>query len=225
MRDPAVIAQMRSIVDRASNRGRRAGGLSAAGGGSPDAAGAGFNRITGTGLGDMIVTRPPWRGGYEFAGITPTADGGALFITQRPPSSHEMTERDLVLGKAGDDDIRTGPGDDHLEGEAGNDTLRGEAGNDLLYGRTGDDRLIGGGGDDLIEGGRGTDILSGGDGADRLNGGIGEDELHGGAGRDRLTSVDGKYDSVDCGDGRDIAIVDRHDVTRACERVTRGSGG
>ena len=179
----------------------------------------------GTGLDDTIVTRPPWRGGDELVGITPTGDGGAFILRQRPPSSHEVTARDLVLGKVGDDDIRTGPGDDHLEGETGNDTLRGEAGNDLLYGRKGDDHLIGGAGDDRLEGGRGTDILSGGAGADRLNGGIGGDELHGGAGRDRLTIVDGTRDTLDCGDGRDTAIVDSHDRTRGCERVTRGSGG
>jgi hypothetical protein len=48
------------------------------------------------------------------------------------------------------------------------------------------------------------------------------DRLSGGAGNDRVTAVDGKRDAVDCGPGRDTAVVDSHDRVRGCEHVLRG---
>ena len=54
----------------------------------------------------------------------------------------------------------------------------------------------------------------GGASADTLNGGIGSDRLVGQGGNDRLTAVDGRRNSDDCGPGRDIAFVDRHDTVR-----------
>ncbi|MDQ3723238.1 MAG: hypothetical protein M3376_09280, partial [Actinomycetota bacterium] len=63
--------------------------------------------------------------------------------------------------------------------------------------------------------------LDGGAGNDRLTGGFDPDILRGGRGRDRLVAVDGARDILDCGPGRDTAIVDRKDRVRNCERVER----
>ena len=129
----------------------------------------------------------------------------------------------LILGRGGDDILVGSYGSDHIEGEDGNDALRGAAGDDRLFGRTGADILLGDDGDDTLEGGRGRDRIDGGAGGDRLTGGFDADTLRGGGGRDRIVSVDGAADRVDCGAGRDSAIVDRRDRVRNCERVDRGS--
>lgn len=72
------------------------------------------------------------------------------------PNDHDTTNggtfdkpyRDLVIGSADENELRTG------------------GGGDFLYGLTGDDILIGGGGNDRLNGGAGSDVLRGGDGTD-----------------------------------------------------------
>jgi Ca2+-binding RTX toxin-like protein len=145
-------------------------------------------------------------------------------------------------GDAGDDVIYGvegygGEGDDHLvvtqgEGGPGEDVLRcpaeslcglfGGAGDDRLTGGDDVDRLFGGAGDDLMQGGSGRfDLLLGNRGDDRLAGGAGRDRLHGGHGADRLFSRrDRVFDRVICGPGGgDLAVVDRRDDVKRCERV------
>jgi len=79
-----------------------------------------------------------------------------------------------------------------FDGTERSDVLRGTALRDLVYGFAGDDTIAGRGGDDA---------------------------LFGGPGADRLLAQDGRRDTVDCGPGRDQAVVDRRDVVRGCERV------
>jgi DNA-binding beta-propeller fold protein YncE len=140
---------------------------------------------------------------------------------------------------------------DVLFGLAGADLLRGGAGRDCLYGGEGDDRLFGGSGADRLFGGAGDDRLDGEDGrdnlrgagsgrltgGDRLSGGAGDDgltdrrgsaTLSGGAGNDRVDARDAsgmdrrRADTVRCGRGRDVALVDAADhVARDCEHVVR----
>ena len=38
---------------------------------------------------------------------------------------------------------------------------------------------------------------------------------------DRINALDGTADIVDCGAGKDTAIVDRHDTVRGCEDADR----
>jgi hypothetical protein len=45
--------------------------------------------------------------------------------------------------------------------------------------------------------------------------------MRGGSGRDRLSARGSALDVVDCGPGNDVALVDRHDRVRRCERVRR----
>jgi hypothetical protein len=97
-----------------------------------------------------------------------------------------------------------GPCANFVRGDRGANRLRGTGGGDRLLGKGGRDSLAGLGGDDCLGGGGGRDRLAGGDGADTLR------------------ARDGKPDRVDCGAGSDdIAIVDRSDRVRHCERVRR----
>ena len=88
---------------------------------------------------------------------------------------------------------------------------------------------IGGGGDllagtrtrDWLVGGPGSQRIRGKGGNDRIKAGRGRDCLFGNRGRDRLYAADGMPDTVRCGRGRDVAIVDRKDHVRHCERVVR----
>ncbi|MGE5407989.1 MAG: hypothetical protein ACM3NV_05200 [Syntrophothermus sp.] len=91
--------------------------------------------------------------------------------------------------------------------------LRGTQGNDLIVGTVGGDRIRGAGGADRLYGGARSDCLDGGPGSDRL---------FGNGGKDRIVARDGTRDLVACGRGADVAIVDRLDVVRGCEKVRRG---
>ncbi|MGL4962773.1 MAG: calcium-binding protein [Inquilinus sp.] len=72
--------------------------------------------------------------------------------------------RNVLIGAAGDDDLRGGGGGDKLHGGAGGDGLSGGAGSDVLDGGAGADYLYGGAGSDVLEGGADADRLDGGDG-------------------------------------------------------------
>jgi hypothetical protein len=154
--------------------------------------------------------------------------------------------RDVHVGRPRTDVVHGGLGDDLLGGAGGRDCLYGQQGADRLFGGGGDDVLIGGGGDDALAGESGDDALDGAAGRDRLSGGRGDDRLLGGAGSDRLNDAAGRdtlsggesndridardasaagrlrRDTVRCGTGFDVAIVDASDrVAADCERVYR----
>lgn len=119
-------------------------------------------------------------------------------------------------------------GDDRSErisGRAGDDRIRAKGGDDCVSGGPGDDRIGGGRGDDRLRGGRGSDLIHGRSGDDRISGGRGRDRIFGGGGDDRIDSRDGRRDVINCGRGRDLAIVDPQDVVRGCERVRVGRPG
>ena len=101
-------------------------------------------------------------------------------------------------------------------GSARADRLVGTKADDVLKGRGGNDVLIGGGGRDLLIGGGGPDTLRGDGGRDEFN-------LRDGVelparGRDRIYARDGHPDSINCGAGRDLAVVDEvEDGVIECE--------
>jgi Ca2+-binding RTX toxin-like protein len=74
---------------------------------------------------------------------------------------------------------------------------------------------------DRLQGTAAAETIKGGRGNDRLSGGGGKDLLVGGPGRDLVKARDGLRDRVDCGPGRDRALVDTFDRVRRCERVKR----
>jgi Ca2+-binding RTX toxin-like protein len=99
-------------------------------------------------------------------------------------------------------------------GTSGPDFLRGTPADDSYCALAGPDRLLGKGGNDSLWGGPGTDSI---------NGGIGHDRIFGGGENDTILARDTKIDIVDCGGGRDLAVVDRVDrVAGNCENVRRG---
>ncbi len=107
-----------------------------------------------------------------------------------------------------------------IAGTEARDVLRGTKRKDVMVGLGGNDLLLGFGGDDLICAGSGDDTIKAGAGNDVLAGEAGEDRLFGGDGGDRLIAGGG-VDRSDCGRDRDIALVDRLDQVKHCERVTR----
>jgi hypothetical protein len=78
---------------------------------------------------------------------------------------------------------------------------------------------IGGAGDDTISGSQGPNEIEGGDGGDVIDGLGGRDTIDAGTGNDRITSRDGVQESVECGDGNDLAVTDEFDSALNCETV------
>jgi Ca2+-binding RTX toxin-like protein len=96
----------------------------------------------------------------------------------------------------------------------------GSKGPDRIIGSNRADVIHGSGGRDLIRGRGGSDTLRGGTGGDRIGGGKEFDRMVGGRGADRIAARDRRPDEIDCGAGRDVAIVDRHeDGVFDCERL------
>ncbi|MEA2446183.1 MAG: hypothetical protein QOJ12_3475, partial [Thermoleophilales bacterium] len=135
-----------------------------------------------------------------------------------------------MLGTNGADRLLATPAGDRVDGLGGNDALYGFDGDDCVAGREGSDRLYGGRGDDVLRGDDGNDLLYGQEGDDTLIGGAGNDGLKGGdgtnryfgrSGADRIYARNGVAETVDCGSGRDVAVVDPNDTVRGCERVSR----
>ena len=90
---------------------------------------------------------------------------------------------------------------------------------DRLSGTAAGDRIVGLRGNDRIAGGDGNDCLFGNKGSDRITGGPGSDQLSGGNSADVIKARDGAGDVVNCGSGKDRAIVDRADRVRKCEKI------
>jgi Ca2+-binding RTX toxin-like protein len=111
--------------------------------------------------------------------------------------------------------VEGGPKDDRLQGTNRADLLSGRAGNDALAGR---------GGADVLRGGKGRDVLRGGAGRDGFAMRAGVELAE--PGRDRILARDGKPDEINCGSGRDVAVVDAvEDGVYACEVVREPASG
>ena len=94
------------------------------------------------------------------------------------------------------------------------------AGSGSGKGSNGPDRLVGTNHADTLRGRRGADVIKGRGGGDNLSGGRGFDRIDGGRGGDRIHARDHGLDAIDCGPGKDTAIVDRaEDGVYDCERV------
>ncbi|MCB1488172.1 MAG: M10 family metallopeptidase [Bauldia sp.] len=70
-----------------------------------------------------------------------------------------------------------GTGADYLQGNTARNLIKGRAGDDEAFGGRGRDKLIGGSGGDSLTGDQGRDILDGKSGADDLTGGAGRDRF------------------------------------------------
>jgi Ca2+-binding RTX toxin-like protein len=152
---------------------------------------------------------------------------------------------DDLLGGPGNDRLDGGLGDDGIGGGSGSDvvsyqdrdgpvrvTFDGKA-NDGEQRRPpapsekdniGDDveNIIGGTVGDTLLGDDGINVIDAGSGDDYVDGRDGRDTLAGGTGADVIRARDGVKDEVACGDGVDLAILDRFDTRRDCDYVDRG---
>lgn len=137
-----------------------------------------------------------------------------------------------VYGTPGRDELTSsGSLYEIVEGLEGNDVLIAWGAprvGDALDGGTGNDVLRGGFWPDKLDGGSGSDTIHGGPNYDTITGGPGPDRLFGDGGRDIIYARDGERDVVDCGTNTgktnttpesDVALVDRIDIFRHCERV------
>lgn len=104
-----------------------------------------------------------------------------------------------------------------LRGQTGPDTLTAGLAT-LIEGGFGDDQLIGSGGFNFLLGGRGGDSIRAGGGRDLIIAGKGRDQVQGEGGADIIYTADRQRDSLDCGQGRDAAGIDRRDQFASCER-------
>ena len=172
------------------------------------------------------------------------AGGVALAVTKigtDGPDTLTGTNRDdNLLGRGGNDDIFGRGGSDDILGGEGRDVLQGgpsppqpEFPPRCEPSRDNEDVILGGKGNDFLNGNVGSDRLFGGDGNDVLweevcflgsESEIGTSEvLVGGEGNDFLWARDAPFQSrkdlVICGEGRDVASVDRVDEVVDCERV------
>ena len=93
----------------------------------------------------------------------------------------------------------------------------GDAKADKLSGGPGPDTIHGRGGNDRISGGAGADKLYGDAGNDAIQAGKGGDSVFGGAGKDTIQARDGERDTIDCGAGADVTLVDPIDQLDNCE--------
>jgi RTX calcium-binding nonapeptide repeat (4 copies) len=165
---------------------------------------------------DAIISRNPQAVGCQDATVAGTGGSEALSGT---------AGNDVIEGAHGNDVIHGAPGNDRICGGPGNDVIQGGPGNDMIEGGNGNDVIHGGPGNDVIYGGNGNDVIYGGPGNDVIHGGNGNDVIEGGRGSDTIYAADGRRDLIDCGAGRDTAIVDPHDtVAGNCERVILKKG-
>ncbi len=136
----------------------------------------------------------------------PHADGTTTTATPTSPFSPDGEEingtadKDLILGKNGNNIINGYAGDDVIFDDGGNDIIDAGDGNDMVYAGADNDLVMGGAGDDAIYAGLGSDVVFGGDGHDAILteggndiafGGAGNDLISGGWGNDVLSGDDG----------------------------------
>ena len=149
----------------------------------------------------------PGRTAYVYVGDRLRYDGrftASLHVSSNEPDPFQDDNTDSITLRVWPCTILGTPGNDVLNGTREPDVVCGREGADHIRGRGGNDALYGGAGPDTIVGGPGHDLLSGG------------------PGNDVLLARDDVRDTVECGKGFDVAVVDHLDrVARDCERVLR----
>jgi Ca2+-binding RTX toxin-like protein len=148
----------------------------------------------------------------------------------------------VITGTAGHDNLNGTDAADTIDGLGGNDVVEAGGGDDIVRGGAGYDVLWGGLGGDSVEAGDGggeiygeggNDALIGGTGADYIWDGAGDDSVYGGGGDDVLRSSwytrngigvsPSGNDTLDGGDGNDLILIHRENVTSG--NFVRANGG
>ncbi len=104
---------------------------------------------------------------YSFVERLTTGDDGPYYADST--TSFIGSDRNIVDGLAGNDEIHLGVGADIAYGREGNDEIYGGDGNDVILGGAQDDTLYGGNDDDTLIGGTGADNLYGNSGFDTVD--------------------------------------------------------
>ncbi len=129
---------------------------------------------------------------YSNETLIPQSDGSSLSVTPESPFSPNgeilegTADKDLILGKNGNNIIKAYEGDDVIFEDGGNDIIDAGDGNDIVYSGADNDLVMGGNGDDMIYAGLGSDVVFGGDGHDAIFAEGGNDVVFGGAGNDLI---------------------------------------
>jgi len=64
--------------------------------------------------------------------------------------------------------------------------------------------------------------VEGDDGNDKIVDFLGKSEIDAGGDKDSIKSTEGGEDKIDCGTGRDKAVVHKKDKVKSCEKLKRG---
>jgi hypothetical protein len=178
-------------------------------------------------------------------------DDRARVDALQPATIRGGTGNDDLKGTGVDDSLFGEDGNDTLDGAGGSDVLNGGLGVDTAYykfranavtvslngvaddGEGGGEadnvleveNVVGGDGPDILSGDAAANAISGGPDNDKIDGGAGSDVLDGGTEDDTISARDGFRDTVACGPGNDVAVVDAvDDVASDCETVDRPAG-
>ena len=166
-------------------------------------------------------TSSKYSGSPEGSGIKPSMSGASASdnVVAEPGAASQASQgatsaacAELLKDWAG------------VNGKRGSGRGKGGAGRHARCGRSAGraELLAGTRAGDRLKGGAGNQRIRGMSGNDRIKAGPGRDCLLGDGGRDRLHAKDGRRDLVRCGRGRDVAIVDRKDRVRRCEKIVFG---
>jgi Tol biopolymer transport system component len=178
---------------------------------------------------------------FAVAHVGPCSSAGIHVVSATSGAKRRLTLGCLIDGTSAGETLEGSDDCELIRGRRGNDRIFGYGCADTIHAGPGDDWVTGGpyqeDEGDYIDGGPGNDVLDGGRapqseytlrddlllgraGADVLRGGPGQDVLTGGKGNDTIHARDGEPDRIDCGPGRDIALVDKLDrVAANCETV------
>lgn len=136
------------------------------------------------------------------------SDGSTSSVVASPfsPDGEEINgteDKDLILGKNGNNIVNAYGGDDVIFEDGGNDVIDAGEGNDIVYAGADNDIVFAQGGDDLIYGGLGDDMIFGGDGHDAIFADGGNDVVFAGSGNDMVTGGYGN-DVISGDEGNDM---------------------
>jgi RTX calcium-binding nonapeptide repeat (4 copies) len=169
-----------------------------------------FIDTTGTGLADVVHagTLPGGATGINLNAASETA----------PDVDMELSGADGVgLNGGGGNDVFLGRGAPGFAGPVSRRVAIGVAGG------PGRDRIEAGRGPLFAFAGGGRDVILGSQSPDLIEAGQGRDLVKAGRAPDLVITAEGGRDRVNCGAGRDFAIVDRKDRRRGCEKPKKGS--
>jgi len=136
------------------------------------------------------------------------SDGTTSSVAASPfsPDGEEINgteDKDLILGKNGNNIVNAYGGDDVIFEDGGNDVIDAGEGNDIVYAGADNDIVFAQGGDDLVYGGLGDDMIFGGDGHDAIFAEAGNDVVFAGNGNDMVSGGYGN-DVLSGDDGDDM---------------------